>query len=235
MMCKTVAPERGARIARMHSVQAQRFWGKSRNINEHVMNESCHTHKRHMSHTETSHVTHRHSSCHEREWAMWHREISFVTPVRLHDNASSLLGASVKRSMHASSMSHVIHIHGSIRTQNWVMTHQKKRHVTHWNVSRHTEINYVTRVYTNESSHAEKYVMSYTQVFFASHVTHRNETWHTQERVMVHTAMSHVTQRNELCYTQQWVMSHTAMSHVTPVSLFHVAIARGQSRDVKWV
>ena len=130
----------------------------------------------------------------------------------------------------------------SCHTHTWVnsyteMSHvtQKKRHVIHWNVSRHTEINCVTRVYTNESSYTEKYVMSYTSVFFASHVTHRNESWHSQERVMVHTAMSHVTKRNELCYTQQWVMSYTAMNHVTPVSLFHVAIARGQSRDVKRV
>ena len=77
-MCKTVAPERGARIARMHSDQAQRFWGKSRNINEHVMNESCHTHKRHVTHrnqsrhaqtlvmsrTGMSHVTQRNKFCH---------------------------------------------------------------------------------------------------------------------------------------------------------------------------
>ena len=50
---------------------------------------------------------------------------------------------------------------------------------------------------------------------WVSHVTHMNETCHTNEWVMPHIWRSHVTHMNASCHTFAWVMSHTWTSHVT--------------------
>jgi len=60
-----------------------------------------------------------------------------------------------------------------------------------------------------------EWVTSHTRT---SHVTHMNESRHTQERVMWHIWMSHVTHKNESCHTHGWVTSHTRTSHVTPTN-----------------
>jgi len=53
-----------------------------------------------------------------------------------------------------------------------------------------------------------------------SHVTHMNESCHTNEWVMFYTyewdmshiKMRHVTYKNESCHTYEWVMSHIVMN-----------------------
>ena len=59
-----------------------------------------------------------------------------------------------------------------------------------------------------------------TSHLWMSHVTHMNETRHTDESIMSHTLMRHVKQMNEWCHTHTWVMSHKWRHHIASAMIF---------------
>jgi len=137
-----------------------------------------------------SHVTHMNESCHTYEWVMSHICMSHVT----HMNESCQVYKWVTSYMNE-----------SCHTYEWDMSHIWLSHVTHMNESCPT---YVTsHLSIRRFLVRGKAVMALIRMDMSHMKWVLSHVWMSPEWVMSHIRMSHVTHKNETCHTCERVTS----------------------------
>ena len=177
------------------------------------MNESCPTYEWVMSHIWMSHVTRMNESC---------------------DSATASSALGNEGVMSHTWKSHDTHVVKSSSTHKWVRSHAWMSHIIVQRIHPllfpacvHEPVTPWQSCHMNESCHTYEWVISH---IWMSHITHMNESYHTNESVMIcfngfffsysqrvcmnesrhesHvTWTSHISHMNESCRTNEWVVS----------------------------
>jgi len=157
--------------------------------------ESCLIHEYVMSHSRTCHISHTsyptyaiNDACFTCDWVIISQSLT-----RRINNSCFIYDRVIPS---------IIHRQTSCRTDRWVMSRGRMRHVF--------RDSYINASFT-----------SYSCVWdMRSHVSHTNLSCLTHELVMSHTRTCHVSHTNLSCLTHELVMSHVSRENAPCVSCF---------------